>query len=62
MVFPPCCCAEHHVSADRSLTFVASKEVFVIYVISVQKKKKNLTFMTLKKLFFKSPWKSKLTK
>lgn len=62
MVFPPCCCAEHHVSADRSLTFVASKEVFVIYVISVQKKKKNLTFMTLKKLFFKSPLKSKLTK
>lgn len=62
MVFPPCCCAEHHVSADRSLTFVASKEVFVIYVISVQKKKTKLTFMTLKKLFFKSPLKSKLTK
>lgn len=40
MVFPPCwcCCAEHHVSADRSLTFEASKQAFVVHVISVKKK------------------------
>lgn len=40
MVFPPCwcCCAEHHVSADRSLTFEASKKAFVVHVISVKKK------------------------